>query len=72
MNQNLGINIAGYINGEFGIGEGVRANIRAVEAVNIPFNINNFTLSPHRKQDTTYQNFSQDNPSRKLNSSQRR
>ncbi|MEG4392235.1 glycosyltransferase [Microcoleus sp. BROC3] len=62
MNQNLGINIAGYINGEFGIGEGVRANIRAVEAVNIPFNINNFTLSPHRKQDTTYQNFSQDNP----------
>ncbi|MEG4575244.1 glycosyltransferase [Microcoleus sp. N3A4] len=62
MNQNLGINIAGYINGEFGIGEGVRANIRAAEAANIPFNINNFTRSPHRKQDTTYQNFNQDNP----------
>ncbi|MEG4500020.1 glycosyltransferase [Microcoleus sp. F10-C6] len=62
MNPNLGINIAGYINGEFGIGEGVRANIRAAEAANIPFNIHNFTLSPHRKQDTTYQNFSQDNP----------
>ncbi|MEG4960848.1 MULTISPECIES: glycosyltransferase [unclassified Microcoleus] len=62
MNHNLGINIAGYISGEFGIGEGVRANIRATEAANIPFNINNFTRSPHRKQDTTYQNFSQDNP----------
>ena len=62
MNSNLGINIAGYISGEFGIGEGVRANIRAAEAANIPFNINNFTRSPHRKQETTYQNFSQDNP----------
>ncbi|MEG4838670.1 glycosyltransferase, partial [Microcoleus sp. B9-D4] len=62
MNSNLGINIAGYINGEFGIGEGVRANIRAAEAANIPISINNFPRSPHRKQDTTYQNFSQDNP----------
>jgi len=62
MNQNLGMNIAGYINGEFGIGEGVRANIRSAESANIPFTINNFTLSPHRKQDTTYQNFSPDNP----------
>ncbi len=62
MNPNLGINIAGYINGEFGIGEGVRANIRATEAAGIPFVINNFTRSPHRKQDTTYPNFSPDNP----------
>ncbi|MEG4856401.1 glycosyltransferase [Microcoleus sp. K1-B1] len=62
MNPNLGMNIAGYISGEFGIGEGVRANIRATEAANIPFVINNFTRSPHRKKDTTYQNFSQDNP----------
>ncbi|MEG4301388.1 glycosyltransferase, partial [Microcoleus sp. D3_18a_C4] len=62
MKPNLGMNIAGYINGEFGIGEGVRANIRAAEAAGIPFVINNFTRSPHRKKDTTYQNFSQDNP----------
>ncbi|MEG4800593.1 glycosyltransferase [Microcoleus sp. ARI1-B5] len=62
MNPNLGINIAGYINGEFGIGEGVRANIRAAEAAGIPLNINNFTRSPHRKKDTTYLNFSPDNP----------
>jgi predicted O-linked N-acetylglucosamine transferase (SPINDLY family)/glycosyltransferase involved in cell wall biosynthesis len=62
MRQNLGINIAGYISGEFGIGEGVRANIRAASAAGIPFNINNFTRSPHRHQDTSYQNFSRDNP----------
>jgi len=62
MNYNLGINIAGYINGEFGIGEGVRANIRAIETTNIPFTINNFTRSPNRNQDTTYQKFSPDNP----------
>ncbi|MEG4021865.1 glycosyltransferase [Microcoleus sp. S13C4] len=62
MNPNLGMNIAGYINGEFGIGEGVRANIRAAEAAGLPFALNNFTRSPHRKKDTTYQNFSQDNP----------
>ena len=63
MSFNLGINIAGYVNGEFGIGEGVRANIRSLEAGDIPFVINNFTRSPHRKQDSTYQNyFSPDNP----------
>ncbi|NJS10218.1 MAG: glycosyltransferase [Microcoleus sp. CSU_2_2] len=61
-NQNIGINIVGYINGEFGIGEGVRANIRAAEAASIPFVINNFTRCLHRKQDTTYQDFSPDNP----------
>ncbi|WP_449417179.1 glycosyltransferase [Phormidium nigroviride] len=62
MNFNFGINISGYINGEFGLGEGARANIRAIEAAGIPFAVNNFTNSPHRKQDTTYQNFTQGNP----------
>ncbi len=57
-----GINIAGHVSGEFGLGEAVRANIRSLEAAGIPFVINNFSRSPHRKQDTTYQNFSQNNP----------
>ncbi|TAF53248.1 MAG: glycosyltransferase, partial [Oscillatoriales cyanobacterium] len=34
----------------------------AAEAAGIPLAINNFTRSPHRKKDTTYQNFSPDNP----------
>ncbi|GAB4282493.1 MAG: hypothetical protein Fur0025_11730 [Oscillatoriaceae cyanobacterium] len=57
-----GINIAGHVSGEFGLGEAVRANIRSLEAAGIPFVINNFNRSPHRKQDKTYDNFSDDNP----------
>jgi len=62
MKLNFGINISGYINGEFGVGEGARANIRAIEAADIPLAINNFPKSIHRKKDDTYQNFNQDNP----------
>ncbi|MBP5975111.1 glycosyltransferase [Brasilonema sp. CT11] len=58
-----GVNIAGYINSEFGLGEGVRSTIRALEAVDIPFVINNCTFNTfHRKLDDTYTNFSDENP----------
>lgn len=60
----IGINIAGCVKGEFGIGEGARANIRSIETANIPFTINNFNLDWHRNLDSTYQEqeFSQNNP----------
>lgn len=58
----LGVNVAGFVNGEFGIGEGVRATLRGMEAANIPVAINNFTGSPHRKQDTSFRNFTSENP----------
>ncbi|MBW4597125.1 MAG: glycosyltransferase [Brasilonema angustatum HA4187-MV1] len=58
-----GVNIAGYVNSEFGLGEGVRSTIRALEAVDIPFVLNNCTFNTfHRKLDDTYTNFSDDNP----------
>ncbi|NEP04171.1 MAG: glycosyltransferase, partial [Okeania sp. SIO4D6] len=60
--QKLGINIAGFVKGELGIGEGVRATLRAVETTNIPFVINNIISTPHRNSDQTYQNFTQENP----------
>ncbi|NET28955.1 MAG: glycosyltransferase [Okeania sp. SIO1I7] len=60
--QKLGINIAGFVKGELGIGEGVRATLRAVETTNIPFVINNIISTPHRNSDKTYQNFTQENP----------
>ncbi|MDJ0553406.1 MAG: glycosyltransferase [Microcoleaceae cyanobacterium MO_207.B10] len=60
--QKLGINIAGFIKGELGIGEGVRATLRAIETTNIPFVINNIISTPHRNSDQTYQNFTQENP----------
>ncbi|NEP80714.1 MAG: glycosyltransferase, partial [Okeania sp. SIO3B3] len=60
--QKLGINIAGFVKGELGIGEGVRATLRAVETTNIPFVINNIISTPHRNSDKTYQSFTQENP----------
>ncbi|NET19934.1 MULTISPECIES: glycosyltransferase [unclassified Okeania] len=60
--QKLGINIAGFVKGELGIGEGVRATLRAVETTNIPFVINNIISTPHRNSDQTYQKFTQENP----------
>ncbi len=60
--QKLGINIAGFVKGELGIGEGVRATLRGIETTNIPFVINNIISTPHRNSDTSYQKFTQENP----------
>ncbi|MCP6762835.1 MAG: glycosyltransferase [Fischerella sp. CENA71] len=62
-NDNFGVNISGYINSEFGLGEGVRGTIRAVEAAGIPFVINNCTFNTmHRKMDSSYTDFTDENP----------
>lgn len=58
----FGINIVGYATGEHGVGEGMRATIRAIEETDIPFVINNITVPWHRNLDNTYTNFSEDNP----------
>lgn len=42
MSNNNGINILGYINKQFGLGEGVRSNVRAIKAAHIPFVLNDF------------------------------
>ncbi|WP_054467253.1 glycosyltransferase [Planktothricoides sp. SR001] len=57
-----GINILGYVNGEFGVGEAARANIRSIEAADIPFSITNLTPDFQRNLDLEYQKFSQENP----------
>ncbi len=63
VSQKLGVNIAGFVKGELGIGEGVRATIRAIETTDIPYVINNIISTPHRNSDVTYQEkFSQENP----------
>ncbi|WP_292009519.1 glycosyltransferase [Chryseobacterium sp.] len=64
-NTNFGVNISGYINKQFGLGEGVRSNIRAIKTTDIPYVINDFniTISKHVKDET--QNaltVSKDNP----------
>ena len=61
--SSLGINVAGHVKGDFGLGVGVRGNIRALEAVGIPFVINNLALDfAPPENDTTYSLFSQNNP----------
>ncbi len=56
-----GVNLAGYISSESGTGEAARANIRAMEAVDIPFALNNLK-SPSRQADGSYNDFLPDNP----------
>lgn len=53
-NDNFGVNISGYINKQFGLGEGVRSNIRAIKTTDVPYVINDFniTISKHVMDDT--------------------
>jgi glycosyltransferase involved in cell wall biosynthesis len=57
----LGVNIAGYITSESGTGESVRAMIRAMEAVDIPFVLNNIE-SYSRQNDDSFSSFVDTNP----------
>ena len=61
-NSNLGINILGHISGEYGLGEAVRSNIRAMESAGISFVLKDMKVDWHRNLDKTYTNFSEDNP----------
>lgn len=56
-----GINVAGYINTESGMGEAVRASIRSIEAAGLPLALNNVE-SLLRRQDASYSTFSAANP----------
>ncbi len=63
MAENFGVNVAGYINTESGLGEGVRSTLRALEAAKIPFVLNNCDFNrEHRKLDSSFTNFSVENP----------
>ena len=61
--DNFGINVFGYIDGEFGLGEAIRLLIKAIEKANIPHVLLNYdTPTAHRHNDVTYQNFSKEAP----------
>ncbi len=60
----FGVNVAGYIQGEFGVAEVSRSLVRALEAVHIPFVLNNMAAPEHSANDRTFQNFSSSNPFR--------
>jgi hypothetical protein len=56
-----GVNVAGYINTESGMGEAVRASIRSIDAAGLPHVLNNVD-SLLRKQDASYGGFTRANP----------
>jgi glycosyltransferase involved in cell wall biosynthesis len=57
----LGVNVAGYLNTESGMGEAARLSIRSLEAAGIPVSLNN-VASRLRMLDRTYLSFTDANP----------
>ncbi|OIP68715.1 MAG: hypothetical protein AUK43_15050 [Oscillatoriales cyanobacterium CG2_30_40_61] len=59
----LGVNVAGHVTGEYGLGTAARATLRSMSVVNIPFAIKNIDVAWHRNLDHTYIDyFTDDNP----------
>ena len=58
----FGVNVAGYLTGEFGLGEAGRADIRCLQKVGVPYAANNFAVSNHSSMDTSIRDFSKNNP----------
>ncbi len=62
--NNFGINVVGFVKGEFGLGESARSQIRSIKAANIPHIVTNMHVGNHRNLDPTFkeEDFSSDNP----------
>lgn len=62
-NNNFGINISGYINKQFGLGEGVRSNIRSIKTTDVPYVLNDFNIQISKFiQDDQNEEISPNNP----------
>ena len=59
LGQPLGVNVSGYVAAESGMGEAVRASIRALELAGVPCSLENLA-SGQRNQDVTYNTFSRE------------
>jgi len=62
LTEDLGINVAAHINGDFGLAEAARSSLKAMQAVDIPFAINNLSIHTVSQTDTTFTDFCVDNP----------
>lgn len=59
----FGINVVGYVRGEFGLGESSRAQIRSIKAGDVPHTICNIDSSSHGNNDNTFASeFTNENP----------
>lgn len=60
MNRQLGINVFGFIKGEFGIAEATRLNCKAILQADIPLNIINYDVKTnHNDNDNTFTEFAE-------------
>ena len=57
-----GINLLGYLSGEFGLAESARAFAHALDTGQLAHVLNNVKMGGHSYADTTLTNFSMDNP----------
>ena len=62
LGSDFGVNVAGFIKGEFGIGALSRAFIMSLKAAGIPYAVNSVKVSGHSFADDTVEDFSDDNP----------
>ena len=60
----FGINLAGYLRGEFGIGESARTYAAAIRQAGIPHALINVETAHHRHEDPSLQDLGSDNPYR--------
>lgn len=57
-----GLNVAGFLTGEFGLGEAGRSIVHAVQAAKIPHVLRDFQVPNKRYNDRTFTNFTEKNP----------
>jgi glycosyltransferase involved in cell wall biosynthesis len=57
-----GINLLGYLESEKGVGEGVRSNLRIVQATGLPYAVNNLVDSGSHNVETVAEKVSSKNP----------
>ncbi len=62
LNSAFGANLSGHITGDFGLAEAGRGTLRAMQAAGIPFKIMDLKVGGQPNSDTSYTNFSEDNP----------
>lgn len=61
--MNTGINVFGFITGEFGIAEATRLNCKAIQSAGLPLSILNYDVKTnHNNNDHTFTVFSKDAP----------
>jgi len=60
--NSLGVNVAGYFQGKFGVAESARNYVYALKHVEIPYVLNNIKSLAHQNTDQTFIKFDDSNP----------